>query len=255
MTDQTSPLSPLHPAHAPAADSVPAAEALPPASKKDKKVKSVGIAFASRVTAQLVGAAATVFLGLAVMNSQGARSATPSAARVSTPATPVAYVKAHRGAGPALVVLPFADYSPSTTTSSMADGLTDAVTTALARSGRVHVTSRTSAMQYKQAARPVPAIAAELGVDLVVEGSIVRQGDRVRVTVQLIDAASDAHLWAQTYDRPAGDVLAFDAEIGATIDRDLAGVLPRALQSPGTSAATSATADVSTPLHPTPATF
>lgn len=243
MTDLTSPLTPLHPAPAPAADSVPAAEALPPARKKDKKVKSVWIAFASRITAQLVGAAATVFLGLTVMNSQGARPAAPPAARVSTPATPVAYVKAHRGAGPALVVLPFADYSPTAGTASMADGVTDAVTTALARSGRVHVTSRTSAMQYKQAARPVPAIAAELGVDLVVEGSIVRQGDRVRVTVQLIDAASDTHLWAKTYDRPAGDVLALDAEIGATIDRDLAGVLPRALQAP---AATAATVDAST---------
>jgi TolB-like protein len=163
----------------------------------------------------------------------------------------VAYVKARHADGPSLVVLPFEDYSPVAPSAPLADGLTDAVTSALARSGRVHVTSRTSAMQYRQAARPVPAIAAELGVDLVVEGSIVRQGDRVRVTVQLIDAATDGHLWAQTYERPARDVLAFDAGISAAIDRDLAGVLPRRLQSP----ASSASADVSSPLHTTRTTF
>ncbi|BCS32212.1 hypothetical protein TBR22_A14220 [Luteitalea sp. TBR-22] len=237
MTDTTSPSTPA-----------------PTTSKKRKdKVRSAWISFAGRVTAQIVGAAATVFLGLAVVSSHAGRNAAPAAPAVAqaTALTPVAYVKARRAPGPVLVVLPFADYSPAAASAPIADGLTDAVTTALARSGRVHVTSRTSAMQYKQAARPVPVIAAELGVDLVLEGSIVRQGDRVRVTAQLIDAASDAHLWAQTYERGARDVLALDAELAATIERDLAGVLPRRLQAP---AAASASVDAST-LHTTRTTF
>jgi len=106
-------------------------------------------------------------------------------------------------------------------------------------------------MLHKQPAQPLPTIAAELGADLVIEGSMVRQGDRVRVTVQLIDAATDAHVWAQTYDRPARDVIALGADIGAVIDRDLAGVLPRSLQS--SSPSSTARADLpplATPSRP-----
>ena len=94
----------------------------------------------------------------------------------------------------------------------------------------MQVTSRTSAMQYKKPTRVLPDIAAELGVDYVIEGSIQRQADRVRVTVQLIDAATDTHLWAETYDRQARDLLALGAALGAVIDRDLRSVLPRAVQ-------------------------
>ena len=217
--------------------------------------------------AQLVGAAATVVLGYTVVShsaksaAKAAVAATAEAAPASTgdlgqppagPGTP-AVVRVHRAAGPALVVLPFADYSAAATPTQTADGLTEAITAALARSGRVHVTSRTSAMQYRQSARPLPAIAAELGVDLVVEGSIVRQGGRARVTVQLIDAATDAHLWAQTYDRPAGDLLAFEADISTAIDRDLAGVLPRGLQAPTPPTATAS--GVSVRPHPVTAIF
>lgn len=247
MTDHLPPSSPLD--FAPATASEPTSDAATsPVRKKKDKVRSAWISFAGRVVAQLVGAAATVVLGYTVV-SHTAKSAvtaasTASAAPAPAGAGPVAagqqgtvpgaptLVRVQRAAGPALVVLPFADYSPGAGPTLSADGLTEAVTAALARSGRVHVTSRTSAMQYRQSTRPLPAIAAELGVDLVVEGSIVRQGDRARVTVQLIDAATDAHLWAQTYDRPARDVLAFEADISAVIDRDLAGVLPRGLQAP-----------------------
>ncbi len=262
MTDHLSPSSSLlpDPTSASTAAPVPAVEASSSTgTKKKSKVRSAWIAFTGRIVAQLIGAIATVVLGVAVVTSHvGQGSSTeavpPVAGGTASPAeagaggaTPT-FVRARRASGTALVVLPFQDFSPVGAPAALADGLTEAVTAALARGGRIHVISRTSAMLYKQALRPLPTIAAELGADLVIEGSLVRQGDRVRVTVQLIDAATDAHVWAQTYDHPARDVLAFGAGIGAAIDRDLAGVLPRRLQS----AAPSATATAHDPLPESP---
>jgi len=109
-------------------------------------------------------------------------------------------------------------------------------------------------MHVRTAPAPLREIAATLGVDVVVEGSIVRQGDRARVTVQLIDAETDAHLWAQTYDRPVRDVLAFEGEIGVAITRDLASVLPRELQTPASGDAAAA-ADARTPPPSARASF
>ncbi len=252
-----SPSPPLTPPPAPAAAPVHAVEALPPAvtKKKQQKVRSAWISFSGRIVAQLIGAIATVGLGYALVASQVGRgshlvvagSVAPAAGQTPTlaPGQAPAVVRARRVPGTALVVLPFQDFSPEVAPTMLADGLTEAVTAALARSGRVHVTSRTSAMAYKQAARPLPAIAAELGVDLVLEGSIVRQAGRVRVTVQLIDAAADTHIWAQTYDRPAADVLALGTGISEAIESDLAGVLPRRLQSEAP--ATAATVVLPTP--------
>jgi TolB-like protein len=260
MSDHLLPSSPLAPSHATTAAPVPAVEASPLEGKKKKnKVRSAWISFVSRIVAQVIGAVATVVLGFAIVSNHVGKlpavttvttSAAPATAgqgasesqvRHETPAAPT-LVRARRTPGAALVVLPFQDFSPAGKPTALADGLTEAVTAALARGGRVHVTSRTSAMQYKAPTQSLPAIAAHLGVDFVVEGSIVRQADRVRVTVQLIDAATDTHVWAQTYDRPARDVLAFGAGVGADIDRDLRSVLPRSLQ-PVPPAAT-ATADI-----------
>jgi TolB-like protein len=262
MSDLLSPSSSLIPAPtcAPTTAPVPAVEAPPlDGRKKKSKVRSAWIAFAGRIVAQVIGAVATVVLGVTIVNSHMGKVAAPVAATPAAATAPAVaadapapiLARARRTPGAALVVLPFQDFSPAGPPAALADGLTEAVTAALARSGRVRVTSRTSAMQYKQARSALPVIAAELGVDFVVEGSLVRQGDRVRVTVQLIDAATDTHVWAQTYDRPAGDVLAFGADIGAVIDRDLAGVLPRSLQS--SSPSTTATADLpplATPSRP-----
>ena len=253
MTDQLSPHTPLTPAHATVADPVPATEATPPVGlKKGSKVRSAWIGFAGRVTAQLIGAIATVGLGYALVTKHAERTAAVAQtkpASVTVPAAPAAatLVHAKRINGPALAVLPFEDFSPADGGRSLADGLTEAVTAAMARDGRIHVTSRTSAMHVRQTPAPLREIAASLGVDVVVEGSIVRQGRKARVTVQLIDAKTDAHLWAQTYDRDVHDVLKFEAEIGDAITRDLTSVLPRDLQSP-TSGAT-ATADAARLPH------
>jgi tetratricopeptide (TPR) repeat protein len=100
--------------------------------------------------------------------------------------------------------------------------MTDALTTDLAQFRALRVISRTSAIQYRNPKKPLPQIAHELGVDAVVEGAVVRSGERVRVTAQLIHAATDRHLWAQTYERELRDVM--------TLQREVAGAIAHSIQ-------------------------
>ncbi len=189
--------------------------------KKKDKVRSAWISFVGRIVAQLVGAAATVSLGLYVVQRYQAPAAVqPAAAQPSSgaEARPAAHrTRSPRAAGVSLAVLPLDDYSGQADQAYFVDGLTEAIIADLARLDGLRVISRTSSMHYKGASRPLPEIAAELDVDLIVEGSVVRSGSRVRVTVQLIDAASDEHLWSRSYDRAAGDVLGLQAELAKAI--------------------------------------
>ena len=91
--------------------------------------------------------------------------------------------------------------------------MTEALTTDLARIERLQVISRTSTMQYKAAKKPLPAIARELGADAIVEGSVERSGDHVRITAQLVRATTDRHLWAETYERDLKEILTLQDEI------------------------------------------
>lgn len=95
--------------------------------------------------------------------------------------------------------------------------MTEALITELARIRALQVASRTSALQYKGTKQPLPEIARALGVDAVVEGSVLRSGDQVRITVQLIDAATDRHLWSEAYDRPMRDILALQSDVARKI--------------------------------------
>ncbi len=116
-----------------------------------------------------------------------------------------------------LAVLPLANLSGDSRQEYFADGLTDELIADLASIKSLKVISRTSAMRYKGASKPLPEIAHELGVDGIVEGSVLRSNDRVRIKVQLIEAASDRHLWAQSYDRDTRDILAMQSEVGRDI--------------------------------------
>jgi TolB-like protein/Flp pilus assembly protein TadD len=113
-----------------------------------------------------------------------------------------------------LAVLPLANLSGDPQQEYFADGLTDELIADLASIKSLKVISRTSAMRYKGASKPLPEIARELGVDGIVEGSVLRSNDRVRIKVQLIDAASDRHLWTQSYDREMRDVLEIEGRVG-----------------------------------------
>lgn len=116
-----------------------------------------------------------------------------------------------------LAVLPLQNLSPDPGQGYFADGVTEELITDLAQSLPLRVISRTSVMRYKQTSEPMTQIARELGVDAVIEGAVARSGDRVAVTVQLIDANQDRHLWAQKYDRKIEDLLALEAELSQEI--------------------------------------
>src|SRR5438034_3013568 len=117
-----------------------------------------------------------------------------------------------------IAVLPFENLSEEKANAFFTDGVQDQILTDLSQIADLKVISRTSVMQYKSgAARNLREIGEELGVVHVVEGSVQRAGNKVRVNAQLIDARNDAHLWAQTYDRDLADVFAIQSEIAEAI--------------------------------------
>ncbi len=116
-----------------------------------------------------------------------------------------------------LAVLPLENLSRDPEQEYFADGVTDALITDLAKIGALRVVSRTSVMRYKRSQKSLPEIAKELDVDAIVEGAINRAGDRVRITAQLVRAANDQHLWAETYERDMRDVLLLQDEVARSI--------------------------------------
>jgi TolB-like protein/Flp pilus assembly protein TadD len=120
-----------------------------------------------------------------------------------------------------LVVLPLQNLSRDPEQEYFADGLTEALITNLAKISALRVVSRTSAMVYKGARKPIAEIAQELGVGAVVEGTVQRSGDRVRISAQLIQVATDSHVWAESYERDLRDVLALEAEVARAIASEI----------------------------------
>jgi TolB-like protein/DNA-binding winged helix-turn-helix (wHTH) protein/Flp pilus assembly protein TadD len=116
-----------------------------------------------------------------------------------------------------IAVLPFVNLSGDPEQDYFVDGMTDAVITNLAQVRALRVISRTSVMHYKRTSKLLPRIADELQADAVVEGTVTRAGDHVRVTAQLIHASTDRHLWARSYERELRDVLALQAELAGAI--------------------------------------
>lgn len=120
-----------------------------------------------------------------------------------------------------LVVLPLQNLSGDPSEEYFSDGMTDALITDLAKIHSLRVVSRTSAMHYKDSRQPLPEIARELQVDAVVEGSVVRSGNRVRVNVQLVHAHSDRHMWAKAYERDANEILALQQNLTMNIAEEI----------------------------------
>ena len=120
-----------------------------------------------------------------------------------------------------LAVLPLDNLSGDPAQDYFADGMTDELTTMLAKNSTLRIVSRTSVMQYKGAHRPLPEIARALGVDGILEGSVSRNGDKVHMTIQLIAAPSDTHVWAESYDRNANDVVSLPRQAAQTIAKQL----------------------------------
>lgn len=121
----------------------------------------------------------------------------------------------------ALAVLPLENLSGDPTQDYFADGMTDELITMLAKHLPMRVISRTSVMQYKNVHRPLPEIARELGVDGILEGSVVRSGNRVHLAAQLIYAPSDTHVWANSFNRDLSDVGGLQDELAETIAKQV----------------------------------
>ena len=126
-----------------------------------------------------------------------------------------------------IAVLPFAPLTTGAADAGFSDGLTEDVITALAQSEGLDVVSRTTSMAYAGTEKATPVIAAELGAGLILEGTIRRIGDRVRVTAQLIDTRTDTHLWAESYDRELKDVFAVQSELAYTIVAAVQAAIPQ----------------------------
>ena len=121
----------------------------------------------------------------------------------------------------AVAVLPFSNLSGDPLQDYFADGITDELTTDLAKIGALQVLSRTSATRYRNTQIAVPEIARQLKVDAIVEGSIVPSGNRIRITAQLINASNDRHLWAESYDTDVSDILNVQNTVALSIARQI----------------------------------
>ena len=142
-----------------------------------------------------------------------------------------------------LAVLPLKNLSADPAQEYFADGMTEALITDLAKIHGLKVISRTSIMQYKDSHKKLPQIAQELGVDGVIEGAVLRSGDRVRITAQLVRAATDQHIWAESYERDLRDLVALQDEVSRSIatqiQKEIAPPAPAPPQRLATSAAIS----------------
>jgi len=128
-----------------------------------------------------------------------------------------------RTAGPikAIVVLPFENLSGDPEQEYFVDGMTDALSAELGKIKALRVISRTSAMRYKDTDKVIPEIVKELGVDAVIEGSVLKAGNDVRVTAQLVDGRTDAHLWSDNYTGTLTNILALQSEVTLAIAREI----------------------------------
>jgi TolB-like protein/DNA-binding winged helix-turn-helix (wHTH) protein/Tfp pilus assembly protein PilF len=120
-----------------------------------------------------------------------------------------------------IAVLPLENLSKDTSQDYFSDGMTEALTTDLAQIGALRVISRTSATHFKGSRETLPSIGRQLNVDAIIEGSVTRFEDRVRITAQLIDVQTDHHLWARTYERDLKDILALQDEVARDIAAEI----------------------------------
>lgn len=122
-----------------------------------------------------------------------------------------------------IAVLPFENLSEDKANAYFADGIQDEILTRLAKIGDLKVISRTSTQRYKTTPENLPEIAKQLGVAHILEGSVQKSGDQVRISVQLIRAGTDSHLWGETYDRKLHDIFAVQSEVAEKHRARLAG--------------------------------
>jgi serine/threonine-protein kinase len=142
---------------------------------------------------------------------------------LTAPADSGVRAAARRSAIGSIAVLPLANLSGDPEQEFFADGMTEAIILTLAQIDAFRVASRTSVMRFKGTSTPLPEIARALQVDAIVEGTVARFGGRVRITAQLIDAGTDRHLWARSYERELSDVIALQGEVARAVAEEIRG--------------------------------
>jgi TolB-like protein/Tfp pilus assembly protein PilF len=204
-----------------------AASAAPTPGAREGTVRTRSVLIAALMAMTLVGGAFYFLRG------NRANEALPATTTIA--AVPTASTAAETSLDKSIAVLPFANRSAHPDDAYFAEGMHDDLLSQLAQIGDLRVVSRTSVMRYANTDKPIPEIARELGVGVVLEGGVQRAGDRVRINVQLIDARKDRHLWAETFDRQLTVANLFDiqSEITRAIASELKSVLdaPTKLQS------------------------
>ena len=190
-------------------------------NKKKSKVRSAWISFIGRILAQMCGAVATVVLGLQLVRGYfpaqpPADAASVASERGGSRRRPAA-ARRHESAGSVARDQLFGDRQHD----AFSDGLTETLIAELAQLPGLQVTSRTSSMHFRDKPGLLPSIARQLGVDFVLESSVVTSNGRRRITVQLIDAATDLHIWVRRYDFTERDVLAVHSTIAGAVVREV----------------------------------
>jgi TolB-like protein len=217
---ETASVSTSIPAELPVPEAAPGQAEADKKKKKKSKVRSAWISFIGRIVAQLCGAVAAVVLGLQLAKGYLPTPATADSANATAQPEPI--VRPSRPEGiTALAVLPVANYSGDTRHDAFSDGLTEALIAELAEAPGLQVTSRTSSMHFRDQRGLLPTIARQLGVELVLESSVVTADGRIRITVQLIDAATDLHIWVRRYEPVERDVLALQTAVAKAVARDV----------------------------------
>jgi adenylate cyclase len=164
------------------------------------------------ITLALLGLPLTIVMAWAFdLTSRGFEAARPD---------PAAVPDSDDGT-PAIAVLPFIDMSPDHDNEYFADGMTEELLNVLAKAGGIRVASRTSSFAFKGKNSDIKTVSQKLNVGHIVEGSVRKSGNRLRITAQLIEAATDSHLWSETYDRDLDDIFAIQDDIAGEIGRVL----------------------------------
>ncbi len=174
-----------------------------PATDPGHKIQGIGLTAAPQrrlLPTRWITVALALILSLAILSVWLFRSPVPAPTGIRS-----------------LAVLPMENLSGDASQNYFADGMTDELITDLAQISALRVISRTSVMVYKGARKPLPQIARELNVDAVVEGTVLRSGDQVRITAQLIEASTDKHLWSQSYEGELRDTLALQNRVASAI--------------------------------------
>jgi TolB-like protein len=212
----TTSLSPVLPATETAAEPAPDKK-----KKKKSKVRSAWISFIGRILAQLCGAIATVVLGLQLVRGYFPDQPLGDAGGPAAVAAAPLVMPQRSGGAKVLAVLPVTNYSGAAQHDAFSDGLTEALIAELAQTSGLQVTSRTSSMHFREKGGLLPSIARQLGVDVVLETSVVKAEGRTRMTVQLIDAATDLHIWVRRYDSAERDVITLHSTLAEAVVRDV----------------------------------